>query len=112
LNELAGGDPTFVAALVDAFLSEADPLVRSISQAASRGDAPSVAESAHRLKSAAAQVGAMALSRTSGELEREARAGHLEEVRLLARKVGREHPGVAAALGARRGSANEPGSLG
>jgi len=102
LRELAGGDPTFVDALVAAFLAEADPLVRAISQAAVRGDAPNVAESAHRLKSAAAQVGAMTLSRACGELEREARAGHLEEVRALARTVGREHPRVATALEKRR----------
>jgi DNA-binding response OmpR family regulator/HPt (histidine-containing phosphotransfer) domain-containing protein len=102
LRELAGDDPHFVNALVDAFLAEADPLVRSIGQGASRGDAPNVAEGAHRLKSASAQVGAMALSRTCGELEREARAGHLEEVRALARSVGREHPRVVKALAARR----------
>ncbi len=102
LAELAGGDPSFVDALVESFLAEADPLVRSISQGASRGDAPNVAESAHRLKSAAAQVGAMPLSRLCGELEREARAGHLEEIRTLARRIGREHPRVASALAKRR----------
>jgi DNA-binding NarL/FixJ family response regulator/HPt (histidine-containing phosphotransfer) domain-containing protein len=102
LKDLAGDDPTFVDALVDAFLAEADPLVRGIEQAAIRGDAPNAAEGAHRLKSAAAQVGAMALSRTCGELEREARAGHLEEIRALARSVVRQHPRVAKALAARR----------
>jgi CheY-like chemotaxis protein len=110
LRELGGDDPTFVDTLIDAFLAEADPLVRTIGQAAGRGDAPNVAEGAHRLKSAAAQVGAMALSRTCGELEREARAGHLEEVRALARSVGREHPRVAKALAARRGPPTGPTS--
>jgi DNA-binding response OmpR family regulator/HPt (histidine-containing phosphotransfer) domain-containing protein len=101
LRELAGGDPTFVDALVSAFLAEADPLVRSISQAASRGDAPSIVDSAHRLKSAAAQVGAMTLSRACGELEREARAGHREEIRTVSRRIAREHPRVVAALSKR-----------
>ncbi len=111
LVELAAGDPSFVDALLSAFLAEAEPLVRSIGLAAERGDATSLTESAHRLKSAAGQVGAMNLSRACGELERSARAGRMDELRALARAVEREYPRVARALGEHRGSPTPPGSV-
>jgi DNA-binding NarL/FixJ family response regulator/HPt (histidine-containing phosphotransfer) domain-containing protein len=112
LLELAGGDPTFVSTLLGAFLEETERLLPALQEAADQGNAASVVELAHRLKSGAAQVGAMELSRRLAELEREASARHLEESRSLARRVAREYPEVARALDTRRGSPGARSSAG
>jgi DNA-binding NarL/FixJ family response regulator/HPt (histidine-containing phosphotransfer) domain-containing protein len=104
LTELAHGDDAFLETVLGAFLEETKRLVPQLEDAAARGDVATSADIAHRLKSSAAQVGAMAWSRRLAELEREAKAEHLEESLGLARRVGREYPPVAEAITARRGS--------
>ena len=112
LLELAGGDPTFVPALLTAFLDESARAFPALDAAAGRGDAPAAADLAHRLKSSSAQVGALALSRRLAELEREARHAHLEEMRGIARRVTRDYPAVARELTTRRDAARGSGSAG
>ncbi len=101
LTELAGGDASFVDALLAAFLVEADGLVAELDRAASYGDLEAVRDLAHRLKSAAAQVGAMPLSRRCAELERTATDG-ADAARRRTNEIVREYPGVAAELARRR----------
>jgi CheY-like chemotaxis protein/HPt (histidine-containing phosphotransfer) domain-containing protein len=105
LVELAGGDASFVPSLLDAFLDETRRLLPLLESGAERGDAASVTDLAHRLKSSCAQVGALGLSRRLAELERDGRAAHLEEIRTTARRVVRDYPAVEKELSARRDAA-------
>ncbi len=75
LEEMGAGDAGFVPALVAAFLEEAPRLERSVKDAARRGDAEAIAHGAHTLKSACAQVGALALARRWADVERRAEQG-------------------------------------
>jgi DNA-binding NarL/FixJ family response regulator/HPt (histidine-containing phosphotransfer) domain-containing protein len=102
LQELAGKDPTFLPALIDTFLEEGPRLVRRLEVAASRGDAVSIAQTAHSLKSSCAQVGALGLSRDCAELERLGRAGDLEGMRAGVLRIVQQFPPLADALSALR----------
>ncbi len=90
LSDLGGGDPEFLPELMATFFRESAELVHRLSGAAERGDGPAMAAAAHTLKSAAAQVGALHLSRLAAELERRATAGEVEPGRVLVGKIGRE----------------------
>jgi HPt (histidine-containing phosphotransfer) domain-containing protein len=61
--------------IIDAFREELDLQVDGIRAAYAAGDAPGLARMAHRMKSSAASVGALPLSRVAAALEQAARAG-------------------------------------
>jgi len=62
------------------YLSDSRRLMRVIHNAIQTGDAVTLADGAHQLKSTSAQVGALAASVQAGEIERYAREQHLDAV--------------------------------
>ncbi len=103
LVELGGADPTFVPSVVRSFLDEAGRLVPAIGEAARRGDRSAVADAAHRLKSDAAQVGALSLARQLRELEGSAGRAEIGELARRAARIAEMYPDVARALRERAG---------
>jgi len=102
LEELAGSDPTFVPALIEAFLAESRPLIAELEAAAGAGDAARVEQIAHRLKSGCAQLAALELAQRLGALERSSRVDAPEAIRAAVTAIVGEFPAVAAELEMRR----------
>jgi len=75
LREIAGPE---TATIIDVFLDDTTPLVRQLQEAAVVPDLEQLRELAHSLKSASANVGALALSAAARRVELAARAGKLE----------------------------------
>ncbi len=77
LQALGGGDPQFLAELIETFLEDAPGLLRQLRAAEDAGDADTVRLLAHGLKSNGAEFGALALSERCKELEMLGRSGQL-----------------------------------
>ncbi len=75
LREIAGSE---TANIIDVFLDDTAPLVRKLQEAAVAPDLDQLRELAHSLKSASANVGAMALSAAARRVELAARSGLLD----------------------------------
>ncbi|MCL7715374.1 response regulator [Stenotrophomonas sp. CPCC 101365] len=75
LREIAGHE---TAAIIDVFLDDTPALVRRLQDAAVVSDCVQLRELAHSLKSASANVGALALSTAARRVELAARTGELE----------------------------------
>jgi CheY-like chemotaxis protein len=78
----ATGDPAFAAALAAEFCSETEAILTRL-RAAGADDRASVRLEAHSLKASAAAVGAAALSRRAGELERAAESADAADLTSL-----------------------------
>ncbi len=102
LRELAGADPSFLPAVIDAFLEEGSALLAELRAAASAGDRGGVERAAHRLKSACAQVGALDLARRLGRLERESAGPAEGDLGPEIAEIAGGFPAVVAALKLRR----------
>ena len=89
-----------LAGMISLYLTESRKLVERVKQAASAGDAPEMARSAHSLKSSSANVGAMMLSRYCADLEAAARRADSEEASKILAKLESEHGCVQSALAA------------
>ncbi|MBN6151894.1 response regulator [Xanthomonas sp. AmX2] len=76
LREIAGADTT--AQIIELFLGDAPQLIQQLEQAASVPQLAPLSEAAHTLKSAAANVGALALSAAALRIEAGVRAHNLE----------------------------------
>ncbi|MDA0174395.1 response regulator [Solirubrobacter taibaiensis] len=81
LAKAVGGEDV-VAEICDLFLSDIDPRVAELRQAAKDGDAETLRNGAHQLKGSAANIGAVAVSGAAAELEQLAEAGELDAVEL------------------------------
>ncbi len=80
-----GGD-RFVLRMIDAFLETMKDRLGAARTGVERGEADTVAQSMHSLKSSAGNFGAVCLRRAAEEMEQQAHAGRLDELpRLLAR---------------------------
>lgn len=75
LYEVAGGDPAFVAEMIDAFLVEASELLETLQAAVAANDATALRRPAHSLKSSSATFGAMAMADLCQRLEELGKAG-------------------------------------
>ncbi len=75
LREIAGSE---TATIIDVFLDDSTPLVRRLQEAAVAPDLEQLRELAHSLKSASANVGALALSAAARRVELAARTGVLD----------------------------------
>lgn len=74
LGALAGeDDPDLIPELIDLFLEDAVDRLDSMTAGAGSGDVGTVAQAAHALKSASANVGALAFSERCSEIEAVAR---------------------------------------
>jgi GAF domain-containing protein/CheY-like chemotaxis protein/HPt (histidine-containing phosphotransfer) domain-containing protein len=79
LAESMGGDETFVAELIEQFVTDSPALVAAARHGLEAGDADEVRRAAHTLKSNAATFGANELADRSSRLEAAGKAGTLDE---------------------------------
>jgi HPt (histidine-containing phosphotransfer) domain-containing protein len=77
LLAMTGGDPAFLAELIDSYLEDAPKLLQSMHEALANGDAETLRRSAHSLKSNSASFGAFELARRCQALEDLAKRGDL-----------------------------------
>jgi CheY-like chemotaxis protein/HPt (histidine-containing phosphotransfer) domain-containing protein len=96
LAELGGGDPQFVPGLLATFRGEAERIIGRLLAEEDGLDLPRAAREAHTLKSAAAQVGALRLSRLALDLESRARAADGSGARAVVRELAIEFERVEA----------------
>ncbi len=75
LQEVIGAE---TAHIIRVFLDDTPPLIRQLQDASVAGDLEQLRNLAHSLKSASANVGAMALSVAALRIEQDARGGSLE----------------------------------
>jgi len=75
LQEVIGAE---TATIIAVFLEDTPPLIRQLQDASVAADLETLRALAHSLKSASANVGAMALSVAARRIEHDARAGTLE----------------------------------
>jgi HPt (histidine-containing phosphotransfer) domain-containing protein len=80
LRELAAGDASFLASVIDAFLPQLERIPEELRQAAAQDTPQAVAELAHSLKGSAGNVGAEDVSKLCLEIEQLARGGELDGV--------------------------------
>jgi CheY-like chemotaxis protein/HPt (histidine-containing phosphotransfer) domain-containing protein len=96
LEELGGGDPEFVVQLLATFRREGERIIGRLTAEGEAIDLDRAARDAHTLKSAAAQVGALRLSRLALDLERCATAANATGARAVVRELEAEFDRVEA----------------
>lgn len=89
---------TFLRAFVSNFVEESTKLVEQLEEAVDTGHADGIERTAHAIKSASAQVGAIRLSDAAGELERQARSQLLVHAESLLESILAEHQLACDAL--------------
>jgi len=92
--------PGLVGSLVEKFRTSSAKLLRQIEEGVAAGDAGSVGDAAHALKSSSAQLGANQVSELALVLERAARNADLENAPELEDQLGHAIEEALAALGA------------
>jgi HPt (histidine-containing phosphotransfer) domain-containing protein len=102
LRDSVGGDPEFVAELIDEFVADAPIQIESLRLSATRGDADAARRAAHTLKANARTFGANELAPLCEEAEAGARAGDLGAVLSCLDGIEREWARVHAELLAAR----------
>ncbi len=98
LAESMGGDESFVAELIEQFVTDSPALVAAARKGLEEGDADGVRRAAHTLKSNAATFGANTLADRSRRLENAAKAGELRDGAASIDAVAEELERVYAAL--------------
>ncbi|MBW3557180.1 MAG: response regulator, partial [Actinobacteria bacterium] len=78
LRGMGKGDGSLLTAMADAFRAELPPIIDHLRAAAGRGDADALAQQAHRLRGAAANLGATHLAELCEEMEGRAGAGDVD----------------------------------
>ncbi len=73
------GEPSLLVEIIDAYLEESEVDERSLRRAVAEGDLKALASAAHRLKGSSANVGVKSLVSLCAELERDARAGSVDD---------------------------------
>ena len=97
LPEMTGGDPAFLAELIDTYVADAGELLATTRQALAAGDAPAVRRAAHSLKLNCATFGATALAGLCQDLEERGKTGALAGAAELVARVETTFVEVAAA---------------
>ena len=98
LGRMGPADGALLARTVEAFLSEAPATIATLVEAVNGGNASGLRQGAHRLRGAAATVGATDLAARCSKLEELGRAGRLGEARGLLTGLQSGLDGTAAAL--------------
>jgi CheY-like chemotaxis protein/HPt (histidine-containing phosphotransfer) domain-containing protein len=93
-----GGDPEFLAEVVEAFLADSPPRLRTIHDSLGGGDAETLARAAHSLKGSSGNFGALRMQRICADIERLSRAGQTEALPPLIERLESEYARVAARL--------------
>lgn len=81
LDELSDGDESFFDQMLVVFLKDLNPSLEKLASASTAEETEVLYKGAHRLKSAAANIGAHALAEACFEVERAARGGDLARAR-------------------------------
>lgn len=92
------GEDGLLAELVDLFLADTPTRMTNLEQALETGDAKTVEEAAHSLKSSCGNLGAVRLSGLFKEIEALGREDRLDPVRELVQRTGHEFRRVESAL--------------
>ncbi len=103
LQEIMGGEPSYLDELIDSFLEDSPHCVSSLRQGLEHGDAKRIHLAAHTLKANAAEFGAERLRELNRELEELAKRGTLEEAPDLVTAIEEEYVLVQRALQTVRG---------
>jgi histidine phosphotransfer protein HptB len=102
LSETTGGDPEFLAELIDTFLTDGVDLLAAMDAAAAVGDAAELRRAAHSLKSNGATFGATALTALARRLEELGKAADFAAVGPLLAEARQEFVRVERSLSAAR----------
>ena len=102
LMETIGGDPEFLAEMIDVFIVDAEELLGAMVGALAGGDAGALRRTAHTLKSNGRTFGASALADLCQEIEGRAATGKVDGLAPLVERAAAIYPGVVAALQAER----------
>jgi HPt (histidine-containing phosphotransfer) domain-containing protein len=102
LSETTGGDPEFLAELIDTFLTDGVDLLATLDAALAAGDAVALRRAAHSLKSNGATFGATALSALAQRLEELGKATELAGAGTLIAQARQEFGRVERSLSATR----------
>ena len=78
LLEMTGGDPEFLAEMIDSYLETTPPLLEQMQQSLISADAAAFRLAAHTLKSGSADFGAMTLSALCAQLEEMGKAADMD----------------------------------
>ncbi len=95
---LGGGGPELLGRMVELYMQDAPERIAGVRDAVTRGDGHTAARAAHALKSACANVGAMALAELCKRLESHCREGVTVGAEPLADAIEDEFARVAAEL--------------
>ncbi|MEH2205689.1 MAG: PAS domain S-box protein [Nostoc sp.] len=98
LQLMLRGDRVAFAELIECYLTETARLVQHISTAIATQDIQTIWQTAHKLKSSSASIGAIALSQLCKVLEAQARSGNLENNLELLSLLYQEYEQVKTAL--------------
>jgi HPt (histidine-containing phosphotransfer) domain-containing protein len=102
LSETTGGDPEFLAELIDTYLSDAVEQFAAMDAAFAAGDAAALRRAAHSLKSNSATFGATALTALARQLEELGKAAELDAAGTLLAEARQEFARVERGLSATR----------
>jgi HPt (histidine-containing phosphotransfer) domain-containing protein len=98
LRDMTGGDPSFLAELIDTFFSDSIDQFASMRQAAAANDSETLRRAAHSLKSNSSTFGALGLADICQEIESRARNDQLEGIDDLINQSAVEYERVHAVL--------------
>ncbi|MFO1467987.1 MAG: response regulator [Steroidobacteraceae bacterium] len=90
--------------MIELYLKHSPELLGGIEAAASSGNADSLSQSAHALKSSTANLGGVRLAGVARDCEQLARQGRLGEAQALVQRIRKEHADFCVALGRERRS--------
>jgi HPt (histidine-containing phosphotransfer) domain-containing protein len=93
-----GGDPAFLAELIDTFFDDSAELLPAMRQALASGSAEQLRRAAHSLKSNSAAFGAQELALLCRQLEEQGREGNLSGAADRLAQVDAEYDRVRRAL--------------
>ena len=99
LKELGGiDDPNLYVEVIDLFLQDAGPHVENLRKALESADVKLLERTAHTLKSASANVGAVGFSKLCFEIEQRGRAARIDGLDALVELATRQFAAVCAEL--------------
>lgn len=102
LSDMVGGDPAFVAEMIDTFLDETPSLLATMRASLAAGNAVELRRAAHSLKSNSATFGATTLADLCHRLEDLGKAASFDGADVLVERVDAEYQQVEPALLAAR----------
>jgi two-component system sensor histidine kinase BarA len=108
LRASVGGDPEFLADLIETYVTEASGLLSSLREALDKGDSEAARRAAHTLKSTSASLGALELSSDSGLVEKLAAESDLAAAAARIPALDAQFNAVAMALRARADGSTAP----